>query len=381
MKIVIAPDSFKGSLSALEVAQALHRGLRQAGENALGWEILEVPVADGGEGTVQALVDATGGRLVEAKVTDPIGRPVQAMYGLMGDGETCVIEMAQASGLPLVPEKLRNPLLTTTYGTGELIRVGLLAGCRKFIIGIGGSATNDGGVGMAQALGIRFLDKDGQELGFGGENLVNLMRIDMSGLMAEAREATFQVACDVTNPLTGPTGAAAVYGPQKGATPEMVVTLDKSLHHTAEIIERDLQVSIREIPGAGAAGGLGAGLMAFLGATLRPGVEIVLNALHFTEKLARASLVITGEGRIDAQTVFGKTPNGVAQQAKALGIPVIGIAGSLGQGAKTVHAHGIDAVFSIVPGPMTLEEAVARSKELVTDLGEEIGRILTICGR
>lgn len=374
MKIVIAPDSFKGSMTAEEVANALHAGFRRVGE----WEILRIPVADGGEGTVQALVDATGGEVLEAEVTGPLGEPVRAAFGLLGDGETCVIEMAQASGLPLLPLKLRNPLLTTTFGTGELIRAGLLRGCRKFIIGIGGSATNDGGMGMAQALGVHFLDDAGGELGLGGGELQRLAKIELGGLLAEAEGAEFRVACDVTNPLVGPEGAAAVYGPQKGATPEMVQLLDRGLCHFAEIVARDLGVEIATRPGAGAAGGLGGGLMAFLGAELHPGVEIVLEAVKFREQLRGAGLVITGEGKIDGQTIYGKTPIGVAQVAKSLGIPVIAIAGSLGTGAQTVHDHGIDALFSIVRGPLSLSEAMARGPELVAELGEQIGRMLHI---
>lgn len=375
MKIVIAPDSFKGSMTAKEVAVALSAGLSRVGD----WELCCIPVADGGEGTVQALVDATGGEMLQARVTGPLAEPVQATFGLMGDGETCVIEMAEASGLTLVSPERRNPLLTTTYGTGELIRAGLLRGCRKFIIGIGGSATNDGGMGMAQALGVHFLDKAGCELGFGGGELRRLARIELDGMLADAKSASFRVACDVTNPLAGPEGAAAVYGPQKGATPEMVQVLDQGLRNLAEVVSRDLGVEIGTRPGAGAAGGLGGGLMAFLGAELHPGVQIVLDAVKFKEQLRGADLVITGEGRIDGQTIYGKTPIGVARMAKELALPVIGIAGSLGEGAKAVHNHGIDALFAIVKGPITLSEAIARGPELAVELGEQIGRMLQIC--
>jgi len=335
-------------------------------------------MADGGEGTVQALVDATSGRLIAARVTGPLGDPVDAAYGITGDGETAVIEMAAASGLPLVPPEKRNPLVTTTYGTGELIRHALDNGARRFIIGIGGSATNDGGAGMAQALGVRFLNARGEEIGRGGGALADLDRIDISARDSRLKDCTITVACDVDNPLTGPKGASAVFGPQKGATPEMVTALDANLRHLAEVIRRDLGHDIETTPGAGAAGGLGGGLMAFLGAELRRGVEIVVEATGLREKLAGADLCLTGEGGTDFQTVHGKTPMGVAQAAKPHGVPVICLSGGLGKRYQDIYQVGIDAACTIVPGPMELAEAIARGPELVADATERALRLVAI---
>lgn len=375
MRIVIAPDSYKGSMTAAEVAAAMARGVRRLLPDA---ELDLVPMADGGEGTVQALVDATGGRLITAAVTGPLGEPVAATFGLLGDGQTAVIEMAQASGLPLVPPERRNPLLTTTYGTGQLICQALDQGARRLIIGIGGSATNDGGVGMAQALGARFLDASGQELPPGGGALAGLDRIDLSGLDPRLPSTTITVACDVDNPLTGERGASAVFGPQKGATPEMVQLLDANLAHLAAIIRRDLGKEVEDAPGAGAAGGLGGGLLAFLGAQLRRGVEIVVEAVGLTERCAGASLCLTGEGGTDFQTVRGKTPMGVAQAAKVHGVPVVCISGGLGREYHQVYSVGIDAVTSIMPGPMSLEDAMARGPELVEEATERALRLVAV---
>ncbi|MHB1372928.1 MAG: glycerate kinase [Thauera sp.] len=355
MKILIAPDSFKESLSALEVAQAVQAGFSQVFPQA---SYVLVPVADGGEGTVDAMVAATGGRRESVTATGPLGTPVEAFYGLTGDGATAVIEMAAASGLMLVPAAQRNPLLTTSRGTGELIRAALDAGARRFILGIGGSATNDGGAGMVQALGARLLDARGEDIGPGGGALAGLERIDVSVLDARLAECCIEVACDVDNPLTGPRGASAVFGPQKGATAEMVQTLDANLARFARIVERDLGVAVDAVPGAGAAGGMGAAMLAFFGATLKPGIEIVTAAVDLDTHVRDADLVITGEGRIDFQTVHGKTPIGVARVAKRHGKPVIGIAGSLGANVGVVHEHGIDAVFSVLNRPCTLDEAL-----------------------
>lgn len=355
MKILIAPDSFKESLSALEVAQAVQAGFSQVFPQAI---YVLVPVADGGEGTVDAMVAATGGRRESVTATGPLGTPVEAFYGLTGDGATAVIEMAAASGLMLVPAAQRNPLLTTSRGTGELIRAALDAGARRFILGIGGSATNDGGAGMVQALGARLLDARGEDIGPGGGALAGLERIDVSALDARLAECCIEVACDVDNPLTGPRGASAVFGPQKGATAEMVQTLDANLARFARIVERDLGVAVDAVPGAGAAGGMGAAMLAFFGATLKPGIEIVTAAVDLDTHVRDADLVITGEGRIDFQTVHGKTPIGVARVAKRHGKPVIGIAGSLGANVGVVHEHGIDAVFSVLNRPCTLDEAL-----------------------
>lgn len=354
MKIVIAPDSFKESLSALEAANAIERGFKAIFPNA---EYRKMPMADGGEGTVQSLVDATNGTIEERTVTGPLGEPVQAFFGIMGDGKTAVIEMAAASGLHLVPAEKRNPLITSTRGTGELIAAALDLGVKRIIIGIGGSATNDGGAGMVQALGGRLLDETGNDIDPGGGSLAKLTLVDLSELDARLKDVHIEVACDVDNPLTGPRGASAIFGPQKGATPDMVELLDQNLAHFADVVEKSLGKSFRDLDGAGAAGGLGASLLAFLNADLKRGIDIVLNAVNFDAEVQEADLVITGEGRIDSQTIYGKTPIGVAKAAKKYGVSVIGLAGSLSDDSHVVHEHGIDALFSIVPGVIKLPEA------------------------
>ena len=355
MKIVIAPDSFKESLTALEVANAIADGIAEVVPDA---ECLRLPVADGGEGTVRALVDESGGQIIVQSVTGPLGPPVEAFFGLLGDGRTAVIEMAAASGLELVAPADRDPMRATTRGTGELIRAALDRGVRRVVIGLGGSATNDGGAGMAQALGARLLDADGEEIGPGGGALAALRTIDISALDPRLSDLEVQAACDVTNTLTGEKGASAVFGPQKGATPEMVATLDANLGHFGRLIEAQLGQEVMGLPGGGAAGGLGAGLSAFVGATLRPGIEIVLDLVDFDARLDGADLVITGEGRIDGQSVHGKTPVGVARRAHARGIPVVVLAGSVGEGYEGVFAEGITAVFPIVSGPQSLDDAL-----------------------
>ena len=375
MKIVIAPDSYKESLSALEVAQVVEAGFRQVFPDA---DYVLVPVADGGEGTVDAMVAATGGRKETVTVSGPLGEPVEAFYGLTGDGDTAVIEMAAASGLALVPPDRRNPLLTSSRGTGELIRAALDAGARRFILGIGGSATNDGGAGMVQALGARLLDLEGRELDGSGGDLARLERIDVSALDPRLAECRIEVACDVDNPLTGARGASAVFGPQKGATPEMVQALDANLARLARIVGRDLGVAVDTVPGAGAAGGMGAAMLAFFGATLKPGIEIVTAAVDLDTQVRDADLVITGEGRIDFQTVHGKTPIGVARVAKRHGKPVIGIAGSLGAEVGVVHAHGIDAVFSVLGKPCTLDEALRDAAANVELTARNVAAVLRI---
>ncbi len=373
MRVVIAPDSFKGSASAKEVAQAIADGLKVALPDS---EFDLVPMADGGEGTVEALVVATGGKIVTKRVTGPLGEPVDAFFGILGDGETAVIEMAAAAGLHLVPPEKRNPLLTTTYGVGELIKAALDAGCKRVIVGIGGSATNDGGAGMAQALGAKLLDEDGNEIGFGGGELGKVARIDINELDSRLRETEILVACDVTNPLTGPNGASAVYGPQKGATPEMVKLLDENLRHYAAIIRRDLGVDVEHVPGAGAAGGLGAGLMAFCQAKLKRGVELVIQAVRLDERVQKANLVITGEGKIDFQTGFGKVPHGVAQVAKRYKKPVIAVVGQLGEGSEKCREWGIDACFAITDKPMSEQEAMANTLVLLKRTAEELGWLI-----
>ncbi|MGI9862618.1 glycerate kinase [Moorella naiadis] len=375
-RIIIAPDSFKESLSAPEVAAAIAAGLKRVLPRA---ETVAVPMADGGEGLTTTLVAATGGREITATVTGPLGEPVQAVWGLLGDGSTAVVEMAQASGLPLVPREKRNPMVTTTYGTGELIRRALEAGCRKLIVGIGGSATNDGGAGMAQALGVKLLDAQGQEIAPGAAGLEHLERIDMTGLDPRVKKVEILVACDVDNPLCGPRGASVVYGPQKGATPEMVPRLDAALACLADIVARDLQVEVKDLPGAGAAGGLGAGLVAFLGATLRRGIDLVMEAVDLDGILAAgADLVITGEGEINRQTAYGKVPAGVAGIAGKYGIPVVALVGSIGAGADAVYEHGIQGFMSIVPRPVPLSYCLENAAPLLADAAERLVRLVTL---
>jgi len=372
VKILIAPDSFKESMTAVAAAEAMARGVRKAAPEA---QIGMVPMADGGQGTVATMVAATGGRIISAEVTDPLGKKIKAQFGILGDGRTAVIEMAAASGLMLVPPERRNPLVTTTFGTGETIKAALGSGVKKIIIGIGGSATNDGGAGMAQALGAHLLNATGRDLPFGGAALAGLERIDASGLDPRLKNVELDVACDVTNPLLGEKGASAVFGPQKGATPETVKQLDAALAHYADILQRDLGKDVRNEPGAGAAGGLGAGLMAFLGARLRRGIEIVIDAVNLRERMKGCDLVLTGEGAMDRQTVFGKTAIGVAKVAQSLGIPVIAIVGGIGDGAEEVMSHGILAYFSIVNRPMTLEAAMANAPALTESCAEQVMRV------
>lgn len=375
MKIVIAPDSYKESLTAMEVAMAIETGFKKVMPQA---EFVKLPMADGGEGTVQSLIDATGGRIVEVEVTAPLGNKVQGFFGLLGNGETAVIEMAAASGIHLVSAKERNPLITTSFGTGELIKAALDLEVKHIIIGIGGSATNDGGAGMAQALGIKLLTQAGQQIGLGGGALDQLHHIDCSEIDPRLAQVKLEVACDVDNPLCGEKGASAVFGPQKGATPEMVATLDANLSHFADVMKDSLAVDVKHSAGAGAAGGMGAALLGIFQASLRPGISIVMDALKLAETLVDADLVITGEGRIDSQSIHGKTPVGVARCAKQFGIPVIGIAGSLSQDVAVVHEHGIDAVFSVVAGACTLEQALANAAFNVEQTAENVARTLLI---
>lgn len=399
MKIVIAPDSFKESLSALEVANAIEQGLRQVIPDC---DIVKIPVADGGEGTVQSMVDATGGSIVSLEVMGPLGHRVQAHYGILGNlsnsdsnndsdsrsndgsatvpntGAIAVIEMASASGLHHVPREQRNPLLTTSYGTGELICDALNRGIKHIILGLGGSATNDGGAGMAQALDILLLDDQGKTLPAGGAALANLAQIDVSNAHPLLRECSFEVACDVDNPLCGERGASAIFGPQKGATPAMVKQLDTALAHYADVIARNGMTDHREHAGAGAAGGMGLGVMAFLNAELKPGVEIVMKTVGLADKIRGADLVITGEGRIDGQTVFGKTPMGVLKQAQLQGIPTIGIAGCLGDNANAILDHGMAAIFPIIPHLSPLDDVLANAKLNLSNTARNIGAVLML---
>ncbi|CDH34535.1 glycerate kinase [Xenorhabdus bovienii] len=360
MKIVIAPDSFKESLSALQVAEAIEQGFREIFPQAA---YIKLPMADGGEGTVESLVAATGGQRISCSVTDPLGQPVDAFFGLLGDGKTAVIEMAAASGLHLVPMEQRNPLITTSYGTGELILAALEHGVQKLILGIGGSATNDGGAGMMQALGAQLWDGDCRILPLGGAALTRLESIGLSGLDPRLSQLEITVACDVNNPLCGELGASAIFGPQKGATPEMVKALDSALHHYGMKIESLTDKKVIDVAGAGAAGGMGASLLGCLGAKLQSGIEIVINTLKLEEVIQGADLVITGEGRMDSQTIQGKTPIGVARVAKKFGIPTIALVGGMSRDYHVVHQHGLDAVFSIVPGACSLSDALVNGAD------------------
>jgi len=396
MKIIIAPDSFKGSLTALQAADAIERGIMKAleGINAyqksigqmnhknvsryiglnLDVEIIKVPMADGGEGTVEALINALGGKIVYTRVLNPLGSEIDSFFGILQDN-TAIIEMAAASGLNLIKPEERNPLKTTTYGTGQLIKAALDKGCSKIIIGIGGSATNDGGVGMAQALGIKFLNKKGKEIGFGGGELSKIEKIDISELDSRVKITQFTIASDVKNLLYGPNGASIVYGPQKGATPEMIDILDRNLMHLSEVFKKELGKNISQIPGSGAAGGLGAALIAFLDADIRSGVDIIMELTDFQKKIKDADLIITGEGSTDFQTMFGKVPFGVARIAKKYGKPVICISGCLGEGYEKLYDVGITALFSIINKPMTLEDAMERGGELLERVTENIFRL------
>ncbi|PHM37073.1 hypothetical protein Xmau_03997 [Xenorhabdus mauleonii] len=360
MKIVIAPDSFKESLSAVQVAQAIEEGFQEIFPQA---NYIKLPMADGGEGTVESLVAATGGKRISCTVTDPLGQPVEAFFGLLGDEKTAVIEMAAASGLHLVPAEQRNPLITTSYGTGELILAALDQGAKKLVLGIGGSATNDGGAGMMQALGANLSDGDGRILPFGGAALTRLERIDLTGLDPRLSQIELTVACDVNNPLCGELGASAVFGPQKGATPGMVKALDSALCHYGTKIEQLTGKNVLDEAGAGAAGGMGASLLGCLGAKLQSGIEIVIDTLSLEDVIQGADLVITGEGRIDNQTIYGKTPIGVARVAKKFSIPTIALVGSMSRDYSVVHQHGLDAVFSIVPGACSLSDALANGAD------------------
>ena len=372
-KIVIAPQGFKGNISALVAARAIERGVKRALPDA---ETVLAPVADGGDGTVDALVSGSGGQMFRKIVTGPLGKPLEAAWGAMGDGQTAVIEMAQASGLALVPPRRRDPKITTTRGTGEIISEALDRGFNRIIVGLGGSATNDAGVGMAAALGAVFLDAHGVPLPDGGSALARLERIDVSGLDHRLAGAAVIGATDVTNPLCGPTGASAIYGPQKGATPEVVAELDDALGNFARVVERDMGLDVSERPGAGAAGGLGAGLMAFAGGELRSGIDMVCEALGIDAYLEGASLVITGEGGADRSTVFNKAPVGVARRASGFGVPTILLAGSLGQGHEELYEHAIAGIMCIADRPMTFEQSLRRTEELLESAAERALRLM-----
>lgn len=375
MKFVLAPDSFKESLTAKEVADAMEVGIKKIFKDA---ECVKVPMADGGEGTVQSLVDATDGKIYEVVVTGPLGNKVNAKYGILGDGQTAVIEMAEASGIHYVKKEDRNPLITTTFGTGELIKSALDKGVKKIIIGIGGSATNDGGAGMLQALGAKLLDKDNKEIPFGGGGLSDLLKINLDDFDKRIKEVEIEVACDVSNTLTGKEGASAVFGPQKGATEEIIKILDENLHHYADIVNKTIGKDMENQKGSGAAGGLGFALLAFCDGKLNRGIDIVIKYADLSEKMKGASYVITGEGSIDSQTKFGKTPFGVSQVAKQYDIPVIGIAGNVGEGIDELYDLGFDSILSIMPGVMTLDKALSNAKENIENTLENVARLLSI---
>jgi glycerate kinase len=375
LRIVVAPDSFKGSLTALQAATCIERGFKKVFR---GIVVEKVPMADGGGGTAQAIVEATGGRMVSCRARDPRGRPIRSSLGISGDGRTAIIEMAAASGLVLLKPRERNPMLASTSGTGDLIRHALDRGVKKILIGIGGSATTDGGMGMARALGVKFFDREGRELPEGGGSLRRLCRIDRRGLDPRLREVEIEVACDVKNPLFGARGAAWVYGPQKGATPVMVRHLDAGLRQLAKVIRHDLGIDVSSVPGAGAAGGMGAGLVAFLDGRLKSGVGMVLEAVQFRRRLKNCDLVITGEGRLDGQTVCGKTVSGAARLARRHGVPVIAICGCVGAGAEKVLSIGVTAYFSALEEPVDETLLPKRGPAMLTRCVEQVARLLAL---
>lgn len=375
LTIVVAPNAFKGTLTALQAADCIERGLRAA---LPGVRIIKVPVADGGDGTLHAIVYATGGTLRKARVRDPLGRTITAAWGLSGDGETALIEMASASGLALLSLKERDPLITSTEGTGDLLRAALDLGAKNILLGIGGSATNDAGTGAARALGARFLDKRRRDLPPGGAALARLHQIDLTHLDPRLRTANIQVACDVTNPLTGPRGASHIYGSQKGASPAMVRRLDAALRHFAQVLRHQLEISVEKIPGSGAAGGMGAGLLAFTRARLRPGIDIVLDAVRLRHQLQHADLVITAEGRLDPQTIHGKAPAGVALVAQSLEIPCIALCGSLGPRAHQHLPPGLLAAFSALEEPMDDVTLKKRAPSMLTACAHQLGNLLAL---
>lgn len=375
MKIVVAPDSFKESLRAKEVAEIIEEGIKRVFPQV---EVIKVPLADGGEGTIEAILEARGGKFISQEVASPLGERIKAHFGILDDGFTGIVEMAQASGLSLVPQSQRNPLLTTTYGTGELIKAALDRGCKRIIVGIGGSATVDGGAGMVQALGAKLLNGKGKQISFGGGSLGEIVSIDMSSLDSRVKNTEVLVASDVNNPLCGPKGAARVYGPQKGATPEMVKTLEKNLAHFAMMIKKYLNKEVKNIPGAGAAGGLGAGLIAFLGAELRPGIKLMIEASRLEKRIKGADLVISGEGRIDEQTVYGKTPVGVAEMAKKEKIPVIIIGGEIRGDVEALYERGVDAVVSCIDRILPRAEAMKEARKTLRQATERAMRLIKI---
>lgn len=378
MKIIVAPDSFKGSISAAQLCRAIKNGILQVFADS---NIVELPLADGGEGTMETLVYATGGQTVEVSVQDPLGRPIVASYGVLGDGQTVVIELAQASGLTLLADSEKNPLLTTSYGTGQLIIHALDHGYRRFIIALGGSATNDAGAGLLQALGLVLEDAHGQPLAPGGAALKQLYRLDPTKLDPRLQESTFEVACDVTNPLCGPQGASAVFGPQKGASNEMVHILDEALAHFGEKLEQTIGIQVLDLPGGGAAGGTGVAMHAFLNARMRSGIDMVLELSGWDRHLSEADLVITGEGKLDEQTLSGKVIAGVCRSAQQYDVPVIALCGSLSLSASEINRLGLQAAFSISKGPVSLETAIQHAASWASAQTEQLMRVWRLANR
>ena len=370
-KIVVASDSFKGSLTSLEVAAGAEQGIHEVFPEC---EVVKVNVADGGEGTMDALRSTLGGQWVTVAAADPLGRPRDVSYVVLSDGKTAVIEMSAASGLPLLEPQERNPMLTSTFGTGEMIVDALSRGCRRFLVGIGGSATNDAGMGMLEALGFRFIDKDGKVLPGRGESLSEVVDIDMSHVSPEVKESEFIIACDVDSPFCGPRGAAYVFSPQKGADPQMVAELDAGMEHLAEVIVRTTGKDIRNIPGAGAAGGLGGGFLAFLNSRLERGIEMVLDAIAFDDIIRGSDLVITGEGRVDSQTLTGKTPYGIMKRAQKQNIRTVAIGGSVKLGDDD-DVSGFDSIWPVTPEGMPLEEAM-KAETASANVRETVKKIM-----
>ena len=375
MKVVIAIDSLKGSLSSMEAGMAIKDGILAAKPDA---EVIVKPLADGGEGTTDALIEGLNGERIDLTVTGPMHTPVDAYYGYLKDTNTAVMEMASAAGITLVPDSEKNPLLATSYGVGEMINDAIQRGCRNFIIGIGGSVTNDGGIGMLKALGVRFLDENGEDAGEGGQALAKVARIDVSGMNPLLKECHIQVACDVNNPLCGENGSTYVYGPQKGVTEDMKKTLDEAMAHFARVTSETLENDYMNIPGAGAAGGLGYAFLAYTGAALTPGIELILDAVGLEEELSGADVVVTGEGRLDFQTAMGKAPVGVARLAKKYNAKVIAFAGSVTKEATACNKEGIDAFFPILRGVCTLAEAMdpVAARNNMTATVEQVFRLL-----
>lgn len=374
MKILFAPDSFKGTMSSMRVIELLADAAKRTFPDS---QLVTVPIADGGEGTVEALVTAAGGQYRTVNVTGPLGEKVSAVYGVIG-GKTAVIEMAQASGIMLLKEEEKNPLHTTTYGTGELIKAALDHGIRRLVIGIGGSATNDGGIGAAQALGVRFLDRNTSDVGYGGRNLCNIARIDVSNMDPRIKECEISVICDVSNPLTGPAGATYVYGPQKGAGKECLELLESGMENYLQVIKQCIGMDMNQVPGSGAAGGLGAAMVAFFGARLKSGIDTILDFVDFESLLKDVDLVVTGEGKIDSQSAYGKVPVGIAKRCKSKGIKVIAIAGCMGKDARRVFDYGIDSIMVTVNNNLSLEEALLRAGEDLFDAADRMFRLIKL---